>query len=122
MSRNIPNIIAGAKRKLRPTSIKQNVTRYRAFNKYHTGLKKLVWVLNGEIEDSQKKYLIAVSKQQGRSFDEKTVLPKYTDEEVVKLKKAVALLEDVFRRENFNENTQILIKKVEDYDRSKQNG
>tara|TARA_R110000822_G_scaffold2004_13_gene9611 strand:+ start:2945 stop:3304 length:360 start_codon:yes stop_codon:yes gene_type:complete len=119
MSREYRRIIAGSKQKSNTVSIKQHVTRTRAHNKRFTGLGKLVWVLNTQIEDATLQYNKAVAKQEGVPYDERGLLPQYTEEEKVQLRKAYEILNNVFLKENYNEQTQILIQKVYDYDSSK---
>ena len=119
-SRFIRQIINKAKLKDKSirSSIKQQITQWRNYHKYHTGLRHFIWRLETEINCPTLKFERAKSP----SFDESEYLRKYTPEEFDKLRQAKKLLEEVFDRQNYNNNTQKLIKIVQDYDRSKQNG
>lgn len=119
-SRLIKQIInkAGLKDKSIQSSIKQQITQWRNYHKFHTGLQHFIWRLETEINCPVLKY----EKAKTPSFDESEYLRKYTPEEFDKLRQAKKLLEEVFDRQSYNNNTQKLIKIVKDYDRSKQNG
>lgn len=117
MSKPIVQILQRAKNKHNLSSIRQQITRFRNYNKYHTGLKRLIWGLNDQIDCPSLNYLI-----KSKNVKKENCLLKYTPDEIKKLKQAKAILEEVFDRQNYNTNTQLLIKQVEDYDRSKQNG
>jgi len=105
------------------SSIRQQVTRRRNHHKFHAGLKGLIWRLNAEINCPTMAYMkkMALTKQ-GVNIDEDAYLPKYTKDEINKLRQAKEILEELFDKIPYNNNTQKLIKIVEDYDRSKQNG
>lgn len=119
-SKSIRQLIntAGLKDKSIRSSIKQQITQWRNCNKRFTGLQHFIWRLETEINCPRLKH----ERAKTPLFNESEWLQKYTPEEFDKLRQAKKLLEEVFDRQNYNNNTQKLIKIVQDYDRSKQNG
>lgn len=110
------------------SSIRQIVNGRRQGFKYYFGLKGLLWRIKSKVkigedyEEWLQKFVDPVKRNDQYSpftYGRDAHMPILTQEEQDKFSKALSLLEEVFEKNSWNENTQLIIKKVEEYDRSK---
>lgn len=92
--------------------LRKSVVMYRSGLKFGF-LRRLLWPIKKWAEDRNLEQLIRENQMDGLPDERENYLPRLLDDEQEKVNKAIALLEEVFEREQWNENTQRLIKQVE---------